>query len=204
MDSSTKSLIELDILGVMDQNRPWHIMPEYEVITTLQTDTISGLTSNMVQERILEYGHNCLGDDNSNRWCRVLLHQLVDAMNWIFIALGVVCYMLQDYITGTALIALSFFNLYLSFSQEYAAEKTLAALRNLSSPIAVVIRDGKESVVKSKDLVPGDILALKDGDSVAADVRLIYVSSFQVDEAMLTGESMPVKKTVGHTEEKGA
>lgn len=204
MDSASNTLIELDVIGDLAQRQPWHIMPENEVIMALQTDTTSGLNSDMVEKRTMEYGHNCLSDDNSNKWFRVLLHQLGDAMNWIFLALGVVCYILQDYITGTALIALSFFNLYLSFSQDYAAEKTLAALRNLSSPVAVVIRNRKENVIDSKDLVPGDILALKDGDSVAADVRLIHVSGFEVDEAMLTGESVPVKKVVGHTYEEGA
>ncbi|KAG2171934.1 hypothetical protein INT43_001410 [Umbelopsis isabellina] len=190
-----------DMSKTFDQKRPWHVMPESDVVAALDTDSIMGLNMAAVEKRLLDCGHNVLGGDNSNGWFKVLVHQLADAMNWIFLALGAVSYVLQDYITGSILIALSFANLYLSFSQEYAAEKTLAALRNLSSPSAMVIREGKECTVDSKDLVPGDILALKEGDSVAADIRLIYVSNFEVDEALLTGESLPVKKTVGEAEE---
>ncbi|OAD77143.1 hypothetical protein PHYBLDRAFT_109620 [Phycomyces blakesleeanus NRRL 1555(-)] len=115
-------------------------------------------------------------------------------MNWIFLALGAAFYVLKDYITGSLLIVLAITNLYMTFSQEYAAEQTLAALRNLSSPQANVIRDGREQDVPSRDIVPGDILLIKEGDSVSADARLISISDLEVDEALLTGESMPVQK----------
>ena len=85
-------------------------------------------------------------------------------------------------------------NLYLSFSQEYAAEQTLAALRNLSSPTAEVLRDGREQTIESREIVPGDILLIKEGDSIAADGRLFTISNLEVDEALLTGESVPVQK----------
>ena len=110
---------------------------------------------------------------------------------------------LQDYATGSLLLALAFGNLYMSFSQEFAAEQTLAALKNLSSPEAVVLRDGREQTIPSRDIVPGDILLVQEGDSVAADARLIYVSNLETDEALLTGESLPVQKQLIVLEKEG-
>ncbi|KAG2182594.1 hypothetical protein INT44_005573, partial [Umbelopsis vinacea] len=180
----------------IDQKRPWHILPEQQVLAALDTNATTGLSNGVAEKRVIDCGQNVLGGDGGNPWFKVLLRQLADAMNWIFLALGAVSYVLADYITGSILVTLSFANLYLSFSQEYAAEQTLAALRNLSSPTAVVIREGRELTIDSRDLVPGDILAMKEGDSIAADIRFVYVSNFEVDEALLTGESMPVKKAV--------
>ena len=82
----------------------------------------------------------------------------------------------------------------MAFSQEYAAEQTLAALKSLSSPVAVAIRDGREQTIPSREIVPGDLLVVKEGDSIAADARLVYVSNLETDEALLTGESLPVQK----------
>jgi magnesium-transporting ATPase (P-type) len=186
-----------------DQRRPWHILPEQQVFAALDTNATTGLSAEVAEKRAIDCGKNVLGGDSGNTWFKVLLRQLADAMNWIFLALGAVSYVLSDYITGSILVALSFVNLYLSFSQEYAAEQTLAALRNLSSPTAMVIRDGREFTIDSRDLVPGDILTLKEGDSIAADVRMVYVSNFEVDEALLTGESMPVRKAVETAEAEG-
>jgi len=187
----------------IDQKRPWHILTEEQVLAALDTNATTGLSTDVAKKRVIDCGENVLGGDHGHTWFKLLLHQLADTMNWIFLALGAVCYALFDFITGSILVALSFANLYLSFSQEYAAEKTLAALRNLSSPSAMVIRDGREITIDSKDLVPGDIITMEEGDSIAADVRMVYVSNFEVDEALLTGESMPVKKSVETAEDEG-
>ncbi|CAO3592169.1 unnamed protein product [Absidia cylindrospora] len=115
-------------------------------------------------------------------------------MNWIFFALGIAAIALHDYITGPMLMALALGNLLLSFSQEYAAEQTLAALHSLSSPTANVIRDGHEQTIPSREVVLGDLLLIKEGDSVPADARLFGITNLEVDEALLTGESVPVSK----------
>jgi P-type E1-E2 ATPase len=124
-------------------------------------------------------------------------------MNWIFLIFAAASYALNDYATGTMLVVITILNLYLSFSQEYAAEQTLAALRSLSSPMAHVIRGGNELEIESRELVPGDLLLIKEGDSVAADIRLTYVSNLEADEALLTGESVPVAKTLAAFEKTG-
>ncbi|CEG63627.1 hypothetical protein RMATCC62417_00742 [Rhizopus microsporus] len=172
----------------------WHVEAIDDVAKHLDTDLDNGLTSEEASKRHMIYGYNELSADGGPKWIKVLMGQFMDAMNWIFIALAIVCYVLGDYITGSLLLFIAVLNIYLGFSQEYAAEQTLAALRNLSSPMTNVIRDGVEKSIASREIVPGDILLVKEGDSVGADARLVYISNLEVDEALLTGESVPVSK----------
>ncbi|KAL0074348.1 hypothetical protein F4703DRAFT_1893165 [Phycomyces blakesleeanus] len=172
----------------------WHAKSINDTADLLNTSTSDGLSTQEANARHIKYGYNELSSDDGPQWIKILLRQFLDAMNWIFIALGGASYGLKDYVTGSLLMVIAILNLYLSFSQEYAAEQTLAALRNLSSPQADVIRDGREQSVASRDIVPGDILLVKEGDSIGADARLVHVSNLEVDEALLTGESMPVQK----------
>ncbi|KAI8338544.1 E1-E2 ATPase-domain-containing protein [Chlamydoabsidia padenii] len=181
----------------------WHTKTIQVVESTLNTSSTSGLDPDNILDRQNTYGYNELDADSGPKWIRVLLRQFVDAMNWIFIIFAVASYALSDYATGTMLVVITLLNLYLSFSQEYAAEQTLAALRNLSSPMAHVIRGGKETRIASRELVPGDLLVIKEGDSVAADIRLTMVSNLEADEALLTGESVPVAKSLAVFEKNG-
>ncbi|OBZ90692.1 Calcium-transporting ATPase 3 [Choanephora cucurbitarum] len=172
----------------------WHTKSIEEVSKQLNTSLNDGLTESEAVQRQQVYGFNELESNQGATWIRILLRQFLDIMNWIFIALGAVSLGLKDYITGPILIVIALVNFYLTFQQEYAAEQTLAALKELSTPTAEVIRDGVPQTIASSDLVPGDILVLKEGDSVAADARLVYLSNLEVDEALLTGESVPVQK----------
>ncbi|KAL0137350.1 hypothetical protein V8B55DRAFT_1527653 [Mucor lusitanicus] len=178
----------------MTAETSWHTKTIEQVVDQLHTSLTLGLSEEQVVRRQQVYGLNELAADGGVTWFKILMRQLVDVMNWIFIVLGVVSYVLGDYITGSLLIVVAIVNTYLSFQQEYAAEQTLAALRDLSSPRADVIRNGKEQTIDSKQLVPGDVLLIKEGDSAAADARLVYVSNLEADEALLTGESLPVQK----------
>lgn len=182
---------------------PWYIKPIEEVEHELSTSINTGLTEEQVVSRQAKYGLNELTSEKSATWVKVLLRQLIDIINWIFVALGIVSYFLGDYITGSLLVVLAAVNIGMQFSQEYAAEQTLAALRSLSSPRADVLRDGQEQNIDSKDLVPGDILLIKEGDSIAADARLIYLSNLETDEALLTGESLPVQKKLVILDQEG-
>lgn len=181
----------------------WHTKSIETVVQELNSSLTNGLTDSEVISRQSIYGLNELSSDGGVTWFTVFLRQLKDIMNWIFIILGIVSYVLQDYITGSILIIVAILNVYLSFQQEYAAEQTLAALRSLSSPRADVIRNGIEITVASTELVPGDLLLIKEGDSAAADARIIYVSNLEADEALLTGESIPVQKKLIVLEKPG-
>ncbi|KAI9322105.1 hypothetical protein BX666DRAFT_1873854 [Dichotomocladium elegans] len=174
----------------------WHTQSVDAVVAFLETNLKTGLTDAEVAARQAQYGINALADANGHVWLKILLRQLMDVMNWVFVALGVVCYVLKDYITGTLLIAVGIFNTGLGYSQEYAAERTLAALRDLSSPMATVLRNNGDVItVPSEALVPGDILLIQEGNTVPADARLVAdVTNLEMDEALLTGESVPVQK----------
>ncbi|KAI8072300.1 hypothetical protein BC940DRAFT_292247 [Gongronella butleri] len=182
------------------QRQAWHTRSLEEVEKEWDTSMRQGLTSDEATRRQAIYGFNELSADGGPQWIRVLGRQLLDLMNWIFVALAVASYALADYVTGSVLMALSIGNLYLSFSQEYAAEQTLAALRSLSSPMATVIRDGTTQTIASRELVPGDVLVVESGNSVPADGRLFFVSNLEIDEALLTGESVPVVKQLVNLE----
>ncbi|KAI8911404.1 hypothetical protein DFJ77DRAFT_469878 [Powellomyces hirtus] len=187
--------IELhDHLPDLDPSTPWHTLEASEIAATLQTNLNVGLSPHAVAGRLAKYGPNLIASKQGATWVKILLAQLIDPMNWLFLALGVVGFLLADYITGGFLTAMALINLGLSFSQEYAAEKTLAALKSLSSPSATIVREGSEQQIPTADIVPGDIVVLIDGDAVPADCRVLTVTDFETDESLLTGESMPVRK----------
>ncbi|KAI9493211.1 hypothetical protein BDB00DRAFT_907457 [Zychaea mexicana] len=172
----------------------WHTKSIESVVAAFSTSVLHGLSTKEVEIRREHYGYNELSGDGKVTWLTILLRQLADIMNLIFIVLAAVTYYLQDYVTGSLLLALAIVNLYMAFAQEYAAEQTLAALKSLSSPVATVIRNSQERSIPSREIVPGDLLVVKEGDSVAADARLLHVSNLELDEALLTGESLPVQK----------
>ena len=115
---------------------------------------------------------------------------------WGLIGAALISGFLREWVDALAIIGIVILNAILGFIQEYRAEKSLAALKKLSSPTSKVIRDSRRSVIPLQELVPGDIIELEAGDNVPADSRLIYVTgNFTTQEASLTGESVPVAKT---------
>jgi Na+-exporting ATPase len=100
-----------------------------------------------------------------------------------------------SWIEGGVVAAVILLNVIVGFFQEYSAEKTMDSLRSLSSPTATVVRGGEAMVVPSGEIVPGDLVEIKTGDTIPADIRLIEAKNFETDEALLTGESLPVRKT---------
>jgi magnesium-transporting ATPase (P-type) len=182
---------------------PWHTKKVDDLISSWSTCLDTGLSTEEAAKRVQMYGFNELSSDSTPQWIKVLLRQLLDVMNWIFFALGIAAIALDDYITGPMLVVLALGNLLLSFSQEYAAEQTLAALNSLSSPTATVIRDGQEQCIPSRELVLGDLLLIKEGDSIPADARLFCISNLEVDEALLTGESVSISKQLIVLENEG-
>lgn len=89
-----------------------------------------------------------------------------------------------------------FINVAVGFYQEYQAAKTMDSLRSLSSPTAQAVRDGKSVTISTQEIVPGDLVEIKTGDTIPADVRLIDAVNLETDEALLTGESLPVRKVI--------
>ena len=105
-------------------------------------------------------------------------------------------YGVTDYIEGGVITAVIVLNVSIGFYQELQAEKKMDALRSLSSPSATVVRQGTQTTISSADVVPGDIVSVKTGDTIPADIRLFEVMNLECDEAILTGEALPVPKEV--------
>jgi Ca2+-transporting ATPase len=189
----------------LEMAKPWHAMETDEVLKELSVSR-EGLSSQEARERLAKYGYNEIKKVKR----RTALHMFLDEFKDIFILLliaatifsAVIGYweMLHggefmeayaDTITIGAIVVLCAVT---GFVQEYRAEKAIEALKKLAAPKARVIRDGKEVIIPASEVVPGDILALEEGDHVPADARLIEVVELKANEAVLTGESTPVNK----------
>lgn len=101
---------------------------------------------------------------------------------------------IQSWIEAGVIAAVVTINIVVGFVQEFKAERTMDSLRSLSSPTANVVRDGKAINIPTTEIVPGDMVEIKTGDTIPADLRLVEAVNFETDEALLTGESLPVRK----------
>lgn len=174
-----------------------------ESIKALESSFESGLSDSQAKERLLKFGANQLREKKSASALKIFLEQFQDFIVWILIGAALVSGFLKEWVDAVAIIAIVILNAILGFVQEYRAEKSLAALKKLSSPNSKVIRNGQHAVIPSANLVPGDIIELEAGDNIPADSRIVWLTSnFSVLEASLTGESTPVAKTSIHLNEK--
>jgi len=181
----------------------WWQLEVGRVTSSLHSDASHGLPAGEATERLRKYGPNQLVEKKGPSPLTIFLSQFSDFIIWVLIGAALVSGFLQEWIDALAIIAIVIINAILGFVQEHRAEKSLAALKKLSSPTCKVIRDGKHEVVPSAQLVPGDIIELEAGDNVPADARLTWVTSnFGAQEASLTGESTPVTKTAHALEER--
>ena len=188
-------------------SRPWHSLRIDEVLSELGVGK-AGLTSDQVEERLGKHGYNELVERKRVTALEIFLNQFKDLfvimlLVAIVISIGIGWYKsslpghgetLDEYIDAIAIGAIVVLNATVGFIQEYRSEKAVEAMKKLSAPRARVLRDGKEHIVPSREIVPGDIVHLEAGDRVPADARLMEVVELRTEEAMLTGESTPVEK----------
>ncbi|MDA3931756.1 MAG: calcium-translocating P-type ATPase, PMCA-type [Tenericutes bacterium] len=170
-----------------------------EILETLKVDSKKGLTKEEVNKRQEEYGKNQLRESKKKTMLMMFLDQFKDFLVIILIiaaAVSVVVGVLEGegLIDGFIIIAIVLLNAILGVNQEQKANNALAALKKMSSPHAIVIREGKTIEVSSEELTVGDIVLLETGDFVAADIRLLESTNLKTDESSLTGESTPVEK----------
>ncbi len=162
--------------------------------TKLLKSSEKGLTKNEAEKRLEEFGYNELQKEKKLTALTIFLSQFKNALILLLIFAGLLSLFLGERIEPIAIFGIVFLNAILGFIQEYKAEKAIEALEKISAPTAKVLRDGKEQKIPAREVVPGDILLLEAGDIVPADSRLLEVTSLQIDEASLTGESVPSKK----------
>ncbi|KAL4402685.1 P-type ATPase [Malassezia pachydermatis] len=169
----------------------YHVNP---ILRALDSDQLKGLSSAEAKARLGQYGNNELNSGESVSVTRILINQIANAMTLVLIIAMVVSLAIQSWIEGGVIAGVVGINVFVGFFQEYSAEKTMNSLRSLASPTAHVIRDGQLITVAAPEVVPGDILELNTGDTVPADCRIVDAKNFETDEALLTGESLPVAK----------
>ncbi len=166
-----------------------------QVLKELKTSK-QGLADNEAKARLEKYGPNQLKEKKGESNLRKFLNQFNNLLVIILIAATIVSIAIGEDLDAAVIFSIVILNAILGFAQEYKAEKALEALKKLSSPTADVIRYGKTHRISASEVVPGDILVISEGDKIAADVRLIESISLKVNEASLTGESVPVAKII--------
>ena len=179
----------------MSQERQWWAEEAPVVLERFGTDPLTGLTAEEVEERQATYGPNELEEAPTTPPWRILLSQFADTMIVVLIVAAGIMVAIGEPTDAIVIAAILILNAGIGFVQEYRAEQAMAALRIMTAPNARVIRDGAELTVSASELVPGDLLVLDAGDLIAADARLVEAPDFRVNEAALTGESVPVEKT---------
>ncbi|MGE5604711.1 MAG: HAD-IC family P-type ATPase, partial [Bacteroidota bacterium] len=173
----------------------WFNWSSQQAVKALSTNLQSGLTSAEAGRRLVEVGHNQLNTATKISPWRIFLNQFTDFMVLVLIGAAIISGLLGEKEDALTIIAIIILNAILGFFQEYRAEKSLEALKELTAPLAHVWRDGKVQRIPAKELVPGDIMLLESGDRVPADGRIVEQVTLEVNEATLTGESMAVVKT---------
>ena len=155
-----------------------------------------GLSSAAARQRLREQGPNLLGRTGGEGWFRILWRQIDNPLIWVLLVSAAVAIGLGKVTDGLVVLAVVVLNSLIGFVQEYRAGRAIEALRDLVPEYATVLRDGAQQRVPVAELVPGDVVRLASGDKVPADMRLAAVKNLRVDESALTGESLPVAKSV--------
>ena len=179
----------------MDRHRqtPWHALKLTEVYETLHTSE-EGLSDAEAAERLKKHGRNALRSKPPKTILQMLKAQIIDPMVLILIGAAAFSAILQEWTEAAVIFVIVIVNAVIGIVQEKKAQSSLEALRNMSAPTARVLRQGEESVIPASELVVGDVVMLGDGDMVPADMRLIDSANLKVQEASLTGESVPSEK----------
>ncbi|HOW91072.1 MAG TPA: cation-translocating P-type ATPase [Anaerolineaceae bacterium] len=177
----------------------WHSLSTEETLARLDTPLAEGLTTAEAQRRLAQYGPNQLLEKPRRTYLQMIIEQLKSFVILLLIGAAILSAVLGEPVEAIAIIAIVLLNTVLGVVQESRAEEALAALKRMSAPDSQVLRDGKRVTVSAPELVPGDIVFLEAGYYIPADVRLIEAVNLRVEEAALTGESVPVQKNAAAT-----
>lgn len=174
-------------------NKTWFQLSINDIFNLLNS-SINGISSSLAEQRLKEVGPNELAESHKVSPWEILLQQFKNVLIMILLIATAISFILGHGIESLVIAIIVLFAVGLGFFQEYRAERAIEALRQMSAPTASVIRDGKEVEIPARELVPGDIILLQTGDRVPADSRIIESLNLQLEEAALTGESLPVEK----------
>jgi calcium-translocating P-type ATPase len=187
--------------NLVSENKAWHAWSAEEVARRLQADAAQGLTDGTAAERLQEYGPNRLPEGKKRGPLERFLAQLNNVLIYVLLAAGAGKLFLGEVLDASIILGVVLINGLLGFVQEGRAEKALESIRKMLSSEAKTLRGGKLRLLPAEDLVPGDVVQLKSGDKVPADLRLISATNLRIEEAALTGESVPASKQTDAVEE---
>ncbi|MGV8915421.1 MAG: cation-translocating P-type ATPase [Kaistella sp.] len=172
----------------------WFTHSISETLKKLDVDSIHGLTKQQVLEKREKYGQNRLQAKKKKSVFKILLSQLQDWLIYVLFAAVIITFFMGEYIDSVIITLVILLNATIGTYQEVKAGKAIEALLKMSSPKALVKRDGQTKEIDSAELFPGDIIILDAGRVIPADLRLIETVNLQIEESSLTGESLPVTK----------
>ena len=172
----------------------WHSKELEEVIRSSKTNPETGLTDQEAANRLSQHGLNLLVEEGEIRFLAILREEITEPMILLLLAVGVLYSILGTLTDALTIIVIIIILVLVEVWNEYRAKRSIASLRKLSPPTALVLRNGQSREVETIFLVPGDVLLLKTGQRVPADARLLDSFGLEADESSLTGESLPVTK----------
>ncbi len=178
----------------LPEEKAWHALDPAEAILALESSKELGLTDDQAISRAAIYGPNVLETGKRTSPIRVFLEQFSNLLIGILLIATVISALLGEIVDALVIFVIVLFAVILGFLQEFRAERALESLKKMLSPTSTVIRNGLRKEIPASQLVPGDILLLEAGDRIDADARLIEAFNLQLNEAPLTGESVPVMK----------
>ncbi|PAP78665.1 cation transporter [Rubrivirga marina] len=171
----------------------WHARPTADVLAALGTTDL-GLSTEVAARRLVEHGPNALPQHGGESALSILVRQFHNPLIYVLLASTGLAILTGKVFDGLVILGVVVLNAIIGFVQEYRAGKAIQALSAMVPQLATVLRDGRRQSLPAADLVPGDVVALQSGDKVPADVRLLEARTLKVEEAALTGESVPVEK----------
>ena len=178
------------------ENSQWFSLSNMEAAEKLQADLNCGLSTAEAEKRRNIYGANALKEEPPKSVLAMFFDQLKETLIIILIVAAIISGALGEWVDSIVIMIIVVLNAILGVIQENKAEQALQALKEMTKAHVKVLRDGQVTQIDVEDLVPGDVILLEAGDSVPADARLVQVASLMVNEAALTGESVPVEKCV--------
>jgi Ca2+-transporting ATPase len=186
------------------EDHAFHVLKAEDVCMLLEVTPDRGLTSEEVARRRQKFGNNEIVETAGRPWWRILFDQFTDFMILVLIAAAIVSSVVGEFTDATAILVILLLNALIGFAQELRAEQAVAALKRMGHAMVRVRREEIAHLLTAAELVPGDIVLLEAGNMVPADIRLLEAIDLEVDEAALTGESVPVSKTIDSMQDRDA
>ncbi len=177
-------------------DKNWHALTPEDTLSELKTTSDHGLNSDEIERRRTQYGPNHLPQAKSRGPLLRFIVQFHNLLIYVLLGTAVITAVLGHWVDTVVILGVVLINSVIGFVQEGKAEDALAAIRNMLSSQAMVLRNGKRFTIPAEELVPGDIVLLQSGDKAPADMRLLSTKNLQIQEAVLTGESVPVAKHI--------